>query len=216
MASADVLAVMARQPVPGAVKTRMAARLGAARTGALYRAFLADIAADLGRGPWALRWAVTPAAADLRPVVGADAVSLPQRGRGLGERMHHCFADLLAAGARRVVMIGADLPHIGVQRVAAAFAALDAADVVLVPTREGGYGLIGMGTAHDVFAGVAVGGPHAFAQTVRRAATLGLRPNLQPGTFRIDDWSDVERLRTLLDIGVACLPATAAVLAALG
>jgi rSAM/selenodomain-associated transferase 1 len=215
MAPADVLVIMARQPTPGAVKTRLAARIGKADACALYRAFLVDLAAALDGGPWQLTWAVTPDDADLRPIVGADAACVTQRGDGLGERMQHCFADLFAAGAVRVVMIGADVPHLGRAQVAAAFAALDAADVVLTPTRDGGYGLIGLGAAHDVFAGVAMGGAHVFAQTVRRIAALGLRPSIQPGTFDVDEWHDVLLLRRLLKDGAVSLPATAAALAAL-
>lgn len=213
MAPADVLVVMARQPTPGAVKTRLAARVGKAAASALYRGFLTDIAATLGDGPWQLTWAVTPADADLRPIVGASARCLAQRGDELGARMRHCFADLFAAGAGRVVMIGADAPHLGRDRVAAAFAALDGADVALTPTRDGGYCLIGLNAERDVFSGVAMGGPHVFGQTVRRIADLGLRPSIQPGTFDVDEWDDVVLLRKLLNDGAVDLPATAAALA---
>jgi rSAM/selenodomain-associated transferase 1 len=206
MAPADVLVVMARQPTPGAVKTRLAARVGGSAACALYRGFLADLAATLGDGPWRLSWAVTPPDADLRPIVGAT---------DLGARMRHCFADLFAGGAGRVVMIGADAPHLGRERVAAAFAALDEADVVLTPTRDGGYCLVGQQADRDVFSGIAMGGPHVFAQTIRRIAALGLRPSIQPGTFDVDDWDDLVLLDKLLKDGAVDLPATAAALAAL-
>lgn len=215
MAPADVLVVMARQPTPGAVKTRLAARIGNAATCALYRGFLTDIAATLGDCPWRLIWAVTPPDGDLRPIVGATADCLAQRGDDLGGRMRHCFADLFAAGAGRVVMIGADAPHLGRERVAAAFAALDEADAVLTPTRDGGYCLVGQNADRDLFSGITMGGPHVFAETVRRIAALGLRPSIQPGTFDVDEWGDLVLLRQLLKDGAVTLPATAAALAAL-
>src|SRR6185436_5260363 len=92
--SADVLAVMARFPTPGAVKTRLAARVGAEAACALYRAFLVDIAARFGSGPWSLVWAVTPPGADLAVVVGAGGEQIGQEGVDLAERMQRCFVRL--------------------------------------------------------------------------------------------------------------------------
>ena len=171
MAPADVLVVMARQPVPGAVKTRLARHVGADAACALYRAFLTDIAAGLGAGPWRLTWAVTPADADLRPIVGAGSDCFPQRGADLGERMASCFDDLFGGGAARVVMIGADVPHLGASAVAAAFAALDTADVVLTPTRDGGYCLVGQRTRRTTCSAASRWEPiGVFAQTMERVA----------------------------------------------
>jgi rSAM/selenodomain-associated transferase 1 len=212
MAPADVLVVMARQPVPGAVKTRLARHVGADAACALYRAFLTDIAAGLGGGPWRLAWAVTPADADLRPIVGPGSDCFPQRGADLGARMASCFDDLFGGGAARVVMLGADVPHLGASAVAAAFAALDTADVVLTPTRDGGYCLIGQRTAHDLFGGIEMGTDRVFAETMERVAALGLRASIRPETFDIDEWEDVVELRRLLDAGAVRLPNVAAAL----
>lgn len=215
MAPADVLVVMARQPTPGAVKTRLARRIGATAACAVYRAFLADIAATLGAGPWQLTWAVTPAEADLRPIVGEAADCIAQRGADLGARMANGFADLFARGARRVAMIGADVPHLGAAAVAAAFAALDECDVVLTPTRDGGYCLIGQHAAHHLFSGIDMGTERVFAQTRARLEALGLRASIQPQTFDVDEWEDVLALRALMDQGIVSLPKLAAVIAAL-
>ena len=214
MAPPDVLVVMARQPTPGTVKTRLARRIGDAAACAIYRAFLMDIAATLGGGPWRLTWAVTPADADLRPIVGAGADCLAQRGADLAERMGGAFADLFARGAERVVMIGADAPHLGAAGIAAAFAALDGADVVLTPTRDGGYCLVGQRASHDLFRGIPMGTDRVFAQTQARVTALGLRAAVQPAPFDVDEWADVEDLRALIDGGEVSLPITAAALAA--
>ncbi|MBX3028021.1 TIGR04282 family arsenosugar biosynthesis glycosyltransferase [bacterium] len=206
---------MARQPTPGAVKTRLARRIGDAAACVLYRAFLTDLAASVRRDAWRTVWAVTPAGADLRSIVG-DAEQIAQRGDDLASRMRHAFADLFGRGASRVVMIGADAPHLGADAIAAAFAALDAADVVLTPTRDGGYCLIGLCAAHDLFLGVDMGTDRVFQQTVDRAAADGLRLGVQPPAFDVDEWEDVLVLRRLLDSGAVTLPATAAALATIG
>lgn len=208
----DVLVVMARYPTPGAVKTRLAPVLGSDGACALYRAFLADIAAAWRAPGWRLVWAVTPAGADLRAVVGAGAEQIAQRGDTLAARMRHVFEDLFAAGAARVVMCGADVPHLGVDRLAAAFAALSRHDVVLAPTRDGGYCLIGLRAAHDVFTGIAMGGVTVCADTLARAAALGLSTTCQAPTFDVDEPDDVDALAALLATGDAALPATAAAL----
>src|SRR5262245_21926261 len=149
-ASADRLVVMARSPVPGEVKTRLATAVGAEAACALYRAFLADLAARFGGGPWSLIWAVTPPDADLGPLVGQRGVQIPQEGDDLAERMHRVFTRLSRDGAKGVVMIGADAPHVADAALAAAFAALEVNDAVLMPTRDGGYCLVGLRAPHDI------------------------------------------------------------------
>jgi hypothetical protein len=211
-ASTDVLVVMAKYPAPGTVKTRLAARVGAARACALYGAFLGDIAARFDQCPWSLVWAVTPAGADLTPLVGAGGRQIAQHGDDLGERMRHCFARLFADGATRVVMIGADAPHIADVSVSAAFAALDDCDAAFVPTRDGGYCLIGLRAPHDLFSGVSMGEPTVFEQTRARLAALGLCSLVLPETFDVDELADVAELARVIESGVVALPRTAAVL----
>jgi hypothetical protein len=209
---ADVLVVMARDPVPGAVKTRLATRIGAAPACALYRAFLADIAWRFTAGPWQLVWAVTPPAADLSAVVGAAARQIAQEGGDLGERMRSCFTRLLNEGARRVVMIGADAPHLADAMVESAFAALDDHDAVLEPTRDGGYCLVGLRAPHDIFSDIPMGTAAVFEQTALRLDELGLRWRALPVSFDVDELEDLEELRQLIARGTVVLPQTAAVL----
>jgi rSAM/selenodomain-associated transferase 1 len=209
--SPDVLVVMAKYPTPGTVKTRLARDIGAEAAAALCRAFLGDLA-RLASGPWQLVWAVTPADADLCDCVGAGQRQMPQVGDDLAPRMLNCFAELFRQGARRVVMIGADMPHLGESRIAAAFAALDDCDAVFVPTRDGGYGLIGLLSPHDLFSAIPMGNAQVFARTRARMAELGLRWREFPTSFDIDDIDDVDELRRLIAVGSVDLPRTAAIL----
>jgi rSAM/selenodomain-associated transferase 1 len=210
--SADVLVVMAKNPAPGAVKTRLAARVGAAAAAELYRAFLADLADRFAHGPWQLVWAVTPAGADLTPVIGHGQRQIEQQGSDLGERMLGCFSRLTAEGAERVVMIGADVPHIGERAVTDAFAALDEFDAVFVPTRDGGYSLVGLRAAHDLFSAIPMGTATVFERTRARLATLGLRWRALDMNFDVDELADVTTLAQLIASGAVALPHTAAVL----
>jgi rSAM/selenodomain-associated transferase 1 len=210
--SARILVVMARAPVVGSVKTRLAQRVGAEAACALYRAFVADIAARFASPAWSLVWAVTPAGADLTPLIGSDAVQFAQDGEDLGARMQSCFARLLRDHARRVVMIGADAPHLAETAIVAAFSALEQYDAVLMPTRDGGYCLVGLRAPHDIFAGIPMGTAQVFESTRARLDALGLRCHLLPASFDIDELDDVAELSRLIARGEATLPQTANVL----
>lgn len=212
--SADVVAIMAKKPVPGAVKTRLARAIGEGAACALAVAFLRDLHAALRAGPWRLVWAVHPPGADLSAELGEAVERIDQRGADLAERMEACFADLFAGGAERVVMIGADAPHLDAAALGAAFTALAAADAVLRPTRDGGYCLIGLRRPLDLFRGVPMSSAETCARTQARAAELGLELTLLPPTFDVDEARDMDDLAALIARGEAVLPATAAVLAA--
>jgi glycosyltransferase A (GT-A) superfamily protein (DUF2064 family) len=155
---------------------------------------------------------VTPADADLSPYVGGAGEQIPQEGDDLGERMRRCFERLHESGAARVVMIGADVPHIGEDVIAAAFAALQDRDAVLVPTRDGGYCLIALRAPHDIFSDVPMGTGAVFARTCARLAALGLRWRALGESFDVDTLEDVGALHELIARGEVALPHTASVL----
>jgi rSAM/selenodomain-associated transferase 1 len=206
------LVVMARRPEPGKVKTRLARVVGDERACDLYRAFLRDLSTELRTAPWHIVWAVDPPASDLGPLIGTGQVQIDQSGTDLAERMQRCFATLFARGNGPIVMIGADAPHLGRRRIAAAFEVLGHHDVVLVPTADGGYCLIGLTRAADLFTGIAMGTPEVFAETQRRIAHLGLTGSILPETFDVDELADVARLETEIENGAVSLAHTAAVL----
>jgi len=211
---AATLVVMARYPTVGAVKTRLARTIGAAAACALYRAFLVDLDARFGRGPRPLVWAYDPPDADFAALVRPGAVCVPQEGPDLGARMHTAVQRFCGDGSRGVLIIGADAPHVRDAWLAEADDALRHADVVLGPSTDGGYYLIGMRQPHDVFSRIDMGTSGVLAATHARATALGLRVHRLPETFDVDEEADLDRLRR--DVagspGLA-LPATARVLA---
>lgn len=80
----------------------------------------------------------------LRSVFGDDAGYLEQTGDTLGERMLNAITEVKADGYDKVVLIGTDIPELRSSSISRAFAELDRADVVIGPTADGGYHLIGM------------------------------------------------------------------------
>lgn len=209
------LAVMTRYPEPGKVKTRLAATIGAELATALYRAFILDLHARFAAGPWALVWMYEPPDAPFEALVGAGSVCQPQRGAELGERMRNCFEMLLggAGSYDRVIMIGADVPHIDAAHIDEADRTLRDHDVVLGPSADGGYYLIALRQPHDVFSAIAMGGSTVLSQTLEAAKRAGLRHRLLPPSFDIDDESDLKRLCQLLhEPNAPELPHTRAIL----
>lgn len=192
------LYVIARAPRPGEVKTRLARAIGDGPATRLYAAFLQDLGRRFAYGPFRPGWYVTPAEgwpliARLLPQ-GAHWTVREQPQGDLADRQRHLFREAAANGERPVVLIASDSPHLEVSVVAAAFELLRSHDLVLGPTFDGGYYLIGMRGWHDVLAGATMGHAHVLSQIRERASALGLRTARLPATFDVDEIEDVARL----------------------
>jgi rSAM/selenodomain-associated transferase 1 len=194
-----VLAVMARYPALGEVKSRLAETIGAERACALYRAFLQDIEARFARGPRAFVWLYHPPEHDFAALVQPGVRCLPQTGRDLGERLLNGVRRLCDDGYERVIVIGADVPHVRDAWLDEAERQLDVADIVLGPSDDGGYYLVAMRAAHDIFTGIPMGTPRVLDDTLAKAAGAGLGVHLLPRSFDIDGADDLVRLRRLLE-----------------
>jgi rSAM/selenodomain-associated transferase 1 len=125
---------------------------------------------------------------------------MPQTGADLGERMHQALAALFAQGYRRVVLIGSDLPHLPAQTFRLGFESLRRdAEVVLGPSADGGYYLIGLTRPQPQLFDLPMSTPDVLRQTLERVERLSLRLTLLPGNFDIDTAADLEKLRTFLE-----------------
>src|SRR5438093_1654313 len=211
------LIVMAKHPVPGRVKTRLAVAVGAAAAAALSRAFIRDLAARLAALPYAVTWAYWPRGSPFRALLG----TLPagwrcalQRGQDLGERMANAIRDELARGSSPVLVIGADVPHVRAAALAEAAAALTSgSDLVLGPAADGGYYLIGVKARRPaLFSGMPWGTDTVFTATRQRARRLGIRTHVLAPIFDVDELEDLDRLRALVARGELDLRCTARLL----
>ena len=206
----DALAVIAKEPVAGLAKTRLVPALGEAGAARAATAMLADTLAAVratGADPWLC---FTPVEARERLGRLAPGFGLLAQGSGdLGDRLAACLADLLATGADRVTIVGADTPHVPVTSYQRAFALLDAADVVLGPALDGGYYLVAAKAARpELFVGIPMGTEVVLTETLARAIAAGLVVALLPP---LRDLDMVEDLAAALDAGeLAGAPATLA------
>jgi rSAM/selenodomain-associated transferase 1 len=191
----NVLLVFLKAARPGVVKTRLAPALGKAAAAELYRVLAeAEVRRTAPRrGEYERRFCFTPPGA--RPEMEAwfpGEVFVPQEGVDLGARMARAFDQAFRGGARRVAIIGGDVPAVSRETVREAFRSLQGHDVVLGPARDGGYYLLAL--AHPrpaLFRGIAWGTSSVLAATVKRAAGLGVQL-LEPLT----DIDTLEDLRT--------------------
>jgi rSAM/selenodomain-associated transferase 1 len=209
------VAVLAKEPVAGQAKTRLAPALGPDGAAAAAAAMLADTLAVV-QGVAAERWlCFTPDGARQRLAAQAPGFRLlPQSGGDLGERLAACAAALRAAGAERIAIVGADTPHLRAAWYEAALALLDRVDLVLGPALDGGYYLVaGRAPPAELFVGVPMGTDLVLGETLRRAERRRLRVALLPP---LRDLDRVEDLRAAMAGGeLDASPRTRAVVAAL-
>ena len=217
--------VMARSPLGGqAPKTRLADAVGReADRRRLYAAFLQDtIDGCRSVAGAALRVAYTPdggaAGLDTLGVRGDELLS--QRGADLGARERAAFADLFAAGFRKVVMIGSDLPTLPAEHIRQALEQVAPGTAALGPADDGGYYLIALAAPEpgspvpDLFSGIRWSTASALEDTRAAAGRAGLRVVLVAGWRDIDDAAGLARLRAEVaaETGRARAPETARVL----
>jgi rSAM/selenodomain-associated transferase 1 len=211
-ASQEVLVIMARYPEEGTVKTRLARDLGPHMTRRLYRAFIDDLAEKFGSLRRPLIWYYIPTSSPFPQLFSPRFTCRPQSGLSLQERMLRIFEDLFREGYTRVVVIGADVPHIPIEAVDEAFSSLNAAEVVFRPSIDGGYHLVGLKAARDLFSGIAMSTDRVLCDTIERAASMGLSAHCLAPSFDVDTIEDVKRLRRYLAETNDPLPRTREVL----
>jgi hypothetical protein len=202
----DLLLVFLKHPRPGAVKTRFIPALGETLAAELYRTLAEEEVRQTAprEGEYVRLFCFAPPeerAAIAAWFPGEDL--WPQPAGGLGLRMAAAFAEAFRRGARRAVIVGTDVPWVSREEVGAALSALDGSDVVIGPSRDGGYYLLGLREPHTaLFEGIAWSTPLVLAETLARAGTLGLRVYLLETLTDVDTLEDVRlewpRLRVLL------------------
>ena len=184
---------MARRPVFGEVKTRLAPTLGPACALAIYSLILKRTLRRVSGDRWCTVIAATPPLTSRS--AGGWTRGLPvisQSGRDLGERMQSAF-DAMPPGP--VVMVGTDIPGLRRRHVAEAFRALRCHDAVFGPSLDGGFWLVGLSAGlrgHGIFTSVRWSTHHALADTLNSIPDTFSHAMLET-LHDIDTATDVER-----------------------
>ena len=194
------LLVFAKEPRPGAVKTRLSPPFSAEQAAAFYACLLGDVlevsaaaAARLGLAPF-LYVAPAEACAAVAERAPAGFGARAQRGADLAARMAHALAETASAGYAPLLLRGSDSPLLGEATLAAALAALEEADLALCPDLDGGYNLVALRRPVPGLFDHAMSTATVLADTLANARRLGLEARvLEPG-FDVDTAADLSHL----------------------
>jgi rSAM/selenodomain-associated transferase 1 len=197
----EVLAIFAKAPEAGRVKTRLVPPLTAEAAATIYEASLLDVvAAARGAGPvLRLFFDDQPGAANYFRAAFPDIERRPQGDGDLGDRLRDAFGQLFTDGADRAAIIGTDSPTLPRHLLDAGFAAIREpdADVALGPTHDGGYYLVAVRrsawpAAATLFEAISWSTESVLDETLARAKAIGLDTRL------LDRWYDIDRPEDLI------------------
>src|SRR5438270_7305297 len=196
------LAVMTKAPRAGQVKTRLVPPLSPEEAAQLNVCFLRDTAAAIAKACGTTARGVgvyTPIGAEAAyvDILPSNFELLLQRGDGFGERLAFATADLFQCGFGSVCLIDSDSPTVSndVYAKAVEFLTNPGDRVVLGPSDDGGYYLIGMKQSHpQLFERIDWSTEHVLEQTKQRAREFNLEVSLLPTGYDVDDAATLRRL----------------------
>jgi rSAM/selenodomain-associated transferase 1 len=207
-----LLVIMAKAPKPGTVKTRLAQSLPVEAVTELYRCFLDDtmvLAHSLGRVAVAIMCPDSDVE-ELAQLVCGEVDVVAQKGEGLAAGLTSVFAHFAAGGRRRIVAFNSDSPHLPASVLGRAFETLTEHDVVVGPTHDGGYYLVGAKAPHPaLFDGDGMGTRSALDVLLARARELQLSVGFTDPFYDIDVEDDLIRLAAELHLAPARAQRTA-------
>ncbi len=194
------LIVVAKQPSPGNTKTRLVPPLTPEEAAELYRCLLSDTLQLMCRVAGVqpvLAYTPTEAEPFFRGLVPDGFQLISQRGQTLGQRLDNVLRAHLEGGYAQAVVMDSDSPTLPPAYLQQAFQQLDhpEVDVVLGPTEDGGYYLIGLTRPCSALFDVVMSTPTVLRETLQLARGQGLRAACLPAWYDVDNAQDVQRLR---------------------
>jgi rSAM/selenodomain-associated transferase 1 len=193
------LIIFAKNPLPGAVKTRLSPPLTPAEAAGLYSCMIQDsveIARSLFRISPFIFFQNDPGAADYFKTLAPEIISTPQKGANLGEKMKNAFDQIFLRGFAQVAIIGTDSPDLPPEHIMKAFTMLENehTDVVFGPAEDGGYYLLAIKKVWgELFSGLPWSSDGLLAASVARTKDLCLGTSFLPVWYDIDTEADLKR-----------------------
>ncbi len=195
------LAIMTKAPRAGHVKTRLAPPLSPEEAATLNISFLRDLARSIDQAGAGARGigCYTPVGAEeaYDDILPDHFQLIAQRDGDFGHRLVGAIEDLFSVGFGAVCLINSDSPTAPSSVFAEAVRILASPNdkLVLGPSEDGGYYLIGMKTLHPrLFEGIDWSTDQVLAQTRARATEIGLEVHLLPPCYDVDDRIMLQRL----------------------
>ena len=208
-----VLVIMAKAPRPGTVKTRLAPDLSSQDVADFYCCLLDDTLA-LAQSLDDVEVAIMCPESDVSELVrwaGKAASVVAQKGEGLAAGLTSVFAHFAEDGPRRIIAFNSDSPHLPGSVLKGAFETLAAHDIVVGPTHDGGYYLVGAKASHStLFANDGMGTNSALERLLSRARSLHLSMGFATPFYDVDIADDLTRMASELRLAPEKAPRTAA------
>jgi hypothetical protein len=198
------LVLLAKEPVEGRIKTRLARTIGGHYSAKMAECFLRDVLAlarDLPVGLKSVAYQPDEARDYFRELVKPllEFSTFPQKGNDPGERLTNILQHEFTAGAQHVVILETDVPTLPGEYIMKAFEELKKADFVLGPTFDGGVYLVGASIPSATpFTAVPWFTPQVFRKMVHNISSAGLKLALTPPWYDIDTEHGFEMLRAHL------------------
>lgn len=196
--------IFCKTPAAGFSKTRLSPPLRPEDCSGLSACFIRDLARTIHSlesdvTPYAV---YTPVGTEpaLRALLPSSFRLLPQCDGDFGARLSYAIAELLRAGHAGAILVNADSPTLPASILQAAVKALQREDaVVLSPSFDGGYTLVGLSQPHpEVFADIPWSTPHVHRLTMQRAARINVPVINVPGWYDVDDKQTLQLLESEL------------------
>jgi rSAM/selenodomain-associated transferase 1 len=198
-----VLVIMAKAPRPGMVKTRLTPSLPLQAVTEFYRCLLHDTLA-LAQSLDGVEIAIMCPDSDvseLAEFAGSGVCVVAQNGQGLAAGLTSVFAHFARHHARRIIAFNSDSPHLPVSVLEKAFETLAVQDVVVGPTYDGGYYLVGATASYPtLFTGDGMGTGDALERLLSRARDLDLSVGFVDLFYDIDVAEDLVQLAADLQL----------------
>ncbi len=192
--------IFGRYPVPGRVKTRLIPDLGALGACDLQRRLFKNIFDTVCTTALKkdIEVEVCFEGGDIRKMrkwLGRGVFFSEQSSGGLGQRMYRAFISAFKSGCKKVVLIGTDIAELTCDDIEKAFDALTEDYLVLSPSSDGGYCLVGLKQPVNIFKSIAWSSEKVLEQTIDMARKLGLSFSILSPLFDIDTIDDVKKWR---------------------
>jgi len=199
----SALIVFARQPSMGQVKTRLVRELPEELVLELYKGMVKDVLRMVrgvcGSSRYVFHAGVPRAGSEFFERYEKSFVLKKQNGTDLGARMLNALRGCRKDGCDRMVLIGTDCLSVNEKDILTAFSKLASHDIVLGPSRDGGYYLIGLKDPFpELFEGISWGTARVFAQTVSRIKKFNKKVYFLKLRADIDTLEDLKRLMPFL------------------
>jgi rSAM/selenodomain-associated transferase 1 len=195
MKKKELLIIFAKDPKKGKVKTRLAREIGSEKALSVYLRLLNKTCRIFRKTAYDVKLYFTPSKTHLKKVVPKRFELKPQRGNNLGKKMLNAF-EKNKNKYGRIVIIGTDCPLVSKSLIKKAFNKLNDNQIVLGPSEDGGYYLVGLSKIHrGIFSGITWGTNKVLKQTLNKCKLLNVKPTLLKKLYDIDTASDLKKWR---------------------